>query len=451
MHKSTKKKIVFDKNKQKNFYKLSMDNNPIHLKSNYAKFFFDNKKVVYGVLIILETLSFLQKKEIENIKIAKFEFFNPIYVGDTAEVNIYRQKDLRIIIKVKNIICSQITLSLKKVPLKYLYNNIYYGNNLKLKKNIIIKIKNLKKNLYKYSKIDKGIINDLFIISYFVGGVFPGHGSIISSIEFYKVKNYEKSKKKENFDFYLKYKNKNFNFYIINFIGENFYKILIHKLKVSKKIKKTDFEKLIKKNEFKNTKNLVIGGTRGLGLITTKILLAGNGQVYTTYRKDKKNLEKDLENFKYNKKNFIKLNILSNNNYKELNKTDAKNIFYFPTPKIFIKKNNQYDDQNFNNFNKYYIKEFYKLCEYYENKKKNVKIFYPSSTSVLNRPLSMTEYSMSKMSSEILIQDINRSFEYVDIFSCRLPRMDTDQTVNATGIKSINPLKKMLTEIKKFI
>ena len=41
----------------------------------------------------------------------------------------------------------------------------------------------------------------------------------------------------------------------------------------------------IKNKEFKNSKSLIIGGSRGLGLATSKILIFGGANVYITYRK----------------------------------------------------------------------------------------------------------------------------------------------------------------------
>ena len=42
--------------------------------------------------------------------------------------------------------------------------------------------------------------------------------------------------------------------------------------------------KVVKKNEFQKSKNLIIGGSGGIGLATAKILGAGNGKTYLTYR-----------------------------------------------------------------------------------------------------------------------------------------------------------------------
>ena len=58
---------------------------------------------------------------------------------------------------------------------------------------------------------------------------------------------------------------------------------------------------------------------------------------------------------------------------------------------------------------------------------------------------------MSKSASEVLINNLNRSFKFVKIYVYRLPRLDTDQTSNIMGIKSLNPYKKMLTIVRNFL
>ena len=58
---------------------------------------------------------------------------------------------------------------------------------------------------------------------------------------------------------------------------------------------------------------------------------------------------------------------------------------------------------------------------------------------------------MSKLASEILIDNLNKKLKYVKIYIYKLPRIDTNQTSNIMGIKSLNPIKKMLPLIKNFL
>ena len=58
---------------------------------------------------------------------------------------------------------------------------------------------------------------------------------------------------------------------------------------------------------------------------------------------------------------------------------------------------------------------------------------------------------MSKSAAEILIKNLNKFYDFVKISILRLPRLDTDQTANIMKIKSLNPTKKMIPLIKKFL
>lgn len=88
----------------------------------------------------------------------------------------------------------------------------------------------------------------------------------------------------------------------------------------------------------------------------------------------------------------------------------------------------------------------------FEIKKKKINIFFPSTLAINNYQfLDLNEYIMSKLASEILIDNLNKKLKYVKIYIYKLPRIDTNQTSNIMGIKSLNPIKKMLPLIKNFL
>jgi hypothetical protein len=62
-----------------------------------------------------------------------------------------------------------------------------------------------------------------------------------------------------------------------------------------------------------------------------------------------------------------------------------------------------------------------------------VRVFYPSSVAVCDRPLGMTEYAMAKAAGEVLCDEINQSFTRIGIVYSRLPRVATDQTSLLSG------------------
>jgi nucleoside-diphosphate-sugar epimerase len=76
------------------------------------------------------------------------------------------------------------------------------------------------------------------------------------------------------------------------------------------------------------------------------------------------------------------------------------------------------------------------------------KVFYPSSTAVIERPSNMTEYAMSKMAGELLCQDVNVNMKNVQVIMARLPRLPTDQTASFRPVEVADPIETMLPIIR---
>ena len=87
-----KKKFVFTEILQKKFSLFSNDNNPIHLDQDYSKIFFENQKVVYGALIVVKSLSYLNKTQFKKIGSLNIDFFKPIYVNQEVHIEIEIKK-----------------------------------------------------------------------------------------------------------------------------------------------------------------------------------------------------------------------------------------------------------------------------------------------------------------------------------------------------------------------
>ena len=457
-----KKKFIFTEILQKKFSLFSNDDNPIHLDRDYSKIFFDNQKIVYGALIVIKSLSYLNKAQFKKIGSLNIDFFKPIYVNQEVNIeieikkteyvfSIYVERDCKVKILAKfekkkfdqPINDELVKIENDKELLKKLKVNSGFEINKKFKNFSFLKKLNL----------DQAFLNELGFLSYFVGSVFPGHGAIITNIEvkFSKITNKHNSKK---YEIFLKYLNKILNSSVVSIKNNNQYKITSFFIpKKSYDKNKLNFNKIIKKNEFAKTKNLIIGGSRGLGFITANIISSGNGKVFLTYRDNLKKIKKQMKLQNKNSINrYIKFDINHDLSYKKLKNLDLNNLFYFPTSKIFLDKKELFEENIFENFNNFYIYKFYRLCQLFETRQNKINIFFPSTISIQNyKFLGLNEYIMSKSASEVLINNLNRSFKFVKIYVYRLPRLDTDQTSNIMGIKSLNPYKKMLTIVRNFL
>jgi len=206
--------------------------------------------------------------------------------------------------------------------------------------------------------------------------------------------------------------------------------------------------------EFEGTRALVIGGSRGLGEVTAKILAAGGGNVTITYAaglEDAKAIAADINASSPESCQILQMD-LSAGAFEsagvDWNALDA--IYFFATPRIFRKKLGMFDARLFQEFCDFYITRFHDLCVFLETTLvgKKIRVYFPSTVFVEERPKGMTEYAMAKSAAEVLIQDINRTFKKVTVVSTRLPRLSTDQTTSIVKVSTGSNVESLLPVIR---
>jgi acyl dehydratase/NAD(P)-dependent dehydrogenase (short-subunit alcohol dehydrogenase family) len=211
---------------------------------------------------------------------------------------------------------------------------------------------------------------------------------------------------------------------------------------------------IVSPSEFAGSTALIIGGSRGLGALTAKILAAGGGKVIVTYatgRADAEELTEEITSqtaqdichpFHYNvhEEAATQLKRLS---------ADVTHLYYFATSNIAVQREGPFVLSLFDEFIQMYVKGFYDCCSYFgEHRLGPLTAFYPSSVFVENNPSDMTEYSMAKMAGEMLCANMNRAGGRVRIIVSRLPRLLTDQTATVLPVAAGDPLKIMLPVVR---
>lgn len=194
---------------------------------------------------------------------------------------------------------------------------------------------------------------------------------------------------------------------------------------------------LIAPDEFSGQIALVVGGSRGLGELTAKLIAAGGGRVLITYAVGRDDAER------------IAGEIASSGGRAEVLPYDVTKpaaaqlaglggamptrMYFFATCPIFQAKVKTFDPALLQRFLVYYAYGFYDLCHaLWEAGMKAGMVFYPSSVAVETRPIDLTEYAMAKAAGEILCADLPRLLPGLSVHRCRLPRLPTDQTLVVT-------------------
>ena len=76
--------------------------------------------------------------------------------------------------------------------------------------------------------------------------------------------------------------------------------------------------------------------------------------------------------------------------------------------------------------------------------------FYPSTEFLSEQTLSMGEYTAVKAAGESLCSLLSKAVVGINIFSPRLPKLATDQTVSLIGQRIDSPDVIMLNQLKQF-
>lgn len=211
---------------------------------------------------------------------------------------------------------------------------------------------------------------------------------------------------------------------------------------------------MVKKNEFCRANALIIGGSRGLGELTAKMLAAGGARVTVTYAAAQRDAELVAQEIRAAgfqcEAAAYDVRKSAAGQLGRLNLPVLNQLYYFATPPIFARKAPLFDPRRFAEFNAFYVMGFFDLIEAcIRLNPRGFTVFCPSSTAIQSRPLDMTEYAMSKAAVEILCDDIPHYFPSIELLTARLPRLPTDQTTSVLQVESADPVGTLLPLIRK--
>jgi len=215
-----------------------------------------------------------------------------------------------------------------------------------------------------------------------------------------------------------------------------------------------NIKELVGSNEFSGQRALVIGGSRGLGEVTAKLLTAGAANVKLTYHQGAEDAHRVVDEIisGHGSADSFFLDVLDNQiNVAECLGSGWKptHLYYFATPFIALGTNGVFSAPLFQKFCNYYIIGFQRIVEQLSSF--GLKgFFFPSSVFVDELPLNMGEYAIAKMAGEVLCAFIKKTKKEMTIYKPRLPRMATDQTTNVMRTSNLDPVSIMLEHLRSF-
>lgn len=198
---------------------------------------------------------------------------------------------------------------------------------------------------------------------------------------------------------------------------------------------------------------LVVGGSRGLGELTAKLIAAAGGQVLLTYnvgQGEARQIEAEA-NVTPGQIAVRHLDILSSKDdiAASIGDFQPDQVYLFASPHIEF-SDGSFDLARFGRYVEFYVAGLDKVARAVAPSKhdaRRVRLFVPS-TIFLDRPeIGAAEYSAAKSASEALARSLPMVLPGFDVLIRRLPRLPTDQTATIAE----TPLEDALPHVVEFV
>ena len=211
----------------------------------------------------------------------------------------------------------------------------------------------------------------------------------------------------------------------------------------------------VEPGEFSEQQALVIGGSRGLGEVTAKILAAGGAEVIITYFRGAKDAGKIVDEIvSYGAgASCHPLDVLAqSHNLLDMVSNIEKplHLYYFASPPIFDTVKGRFSSRRLTTFLDYYVTGFIRIVKKLSDSSPGLqKIFYPSTSAIEELPPDLAEYATAKAVGEILCEFLPQVNPGLIIHKPRLPRTATDQTVSLLPVDNQDPVQVLLPHLRK--
>ncbi|KNY20285.1 dehydratase [Methylobacterium sp. ARG-1] len=213
-----------------------------------------------------------------------------------------------------------------------------------------------------------------------------------------------------------------------------------------------DLAALVRPDEFSDVSALIVGGSRGLGAATAKLLAAGGGTVCITYASGANAAETIAQEIRDGGGRCQVLHYdAAQPVAPQLQSLSMKpsQLYHFATPRIFRQKRAPFEPSCFEEMMRIYNYAFYDLSLFCLERRDGLAAFYPSTTAIDEAPRDTLEYVMAKTAGETLAATMARTIPNLRIVIERLPRVKTDQTATIFPVPAAPPGALMLPIIRR--
>ncbi|MBF0213928.1 MAG: hypothetical protein HQM00_10270 [Magnetococcales bacterium] len=199
---------------------------------------------------------------------------------------------------------------------------------------------------------------------------------------------------------------------------------------------------------------LIVGGSRGLGELTAKLIAAGGGEVAISHclgYRDARRVQEEIRAWGGSCTLFAH-DVLNPDAGDPFPMADsATHLFYFASPRIQLDPWGGWKPELFQTYCRYYVTGFLETVKRMARTGPHptpLKIFYPS-TLFLDRPeAGAAEYAAAKAAGEAVCHHLKHQYPYMTCDAARLDRTLTDQTASMPHLTT-DPLRLMMERMQR--
>ena len=467
----------FDLEDQRGFARLSGDFNPMHVDPERARRELFGEVVVHGIHVLLASLDSLlaQYPPAARMRIQEVEcrFQNPVLLGGEIQPNIVEREGDSICFEARDVegvlhLDARIVLTnagaesasvdgaryepaeprdLGFVDLEGLSGHFEPGFDAA---EFAARFATLSRFL------DPVDLADVLSLTRLVGMECPGLQSIFAG---FRLQRRSGKASVSRFDWKVRECNERFSMVKLDVVGAHFEGAIETFLRprVETQPSIESVVARIPSGAFTDQRVLVVGGNRGIGEVTAKVIAAGGGRPIVTYRSgghDAARLQDEIVSAG------LSCEIASADVLEGPGAIDAAHLaalhslYFYASPRI-LKQSGTFRRALFDDFSGFYVEAFHDWVKRAaESADEGLRVFYPSSTMVEDHDAGFVEYAAAKRAGEGVCGTMNRHWKNVKVHVERLPKLATDQTLSLIRsrrmpvLEAIQPVVETVQSIK---
>lgn len=308
-------------------------------------------------------------------------------------------------------------------------------------------------------QLQNGLIADLLATTRIVGMRCPGRDSIYSGFKLQRL-NPNGGQAADSMHYEVVKKDDRFTLVVLKVSGaclagniEAFFRPSNAPQKLPAEI-----ERFVAPMQYRSDRVLIIGGSRGLGEMTAKILAAGGSDLTITYARGKDDAERVREECVRLggtcRTAHLDVAELEHNGVPPLpDGGHYSHVYFFASPPIKPSATGIWNQSLFEGFAQTYVSAFASVVASLSGMKKAAekptRYFYPSTVFLDQGAVEFSEYCVAKAAGETLCDQLSRKLKVV-ISRPRMPMMRTDQTLGVRDSSPSDPFDVMLDAIQRF-